>query len=54
MLVLKKDHCYAYLDGTEIKINLPLSYNMETNDSTTLEITLALSREKENLYAVVS
>ena len=54
LLTLKKEPCYASLDGSEVKVSLPVSWSNEGNEYSHVEVGIALAREKEELWGAVS
>jgi hypothetical protein len=57
LLSLKKQQCYASLEGNELKVQLPFVWHTdldaEQDDEPSIEVTLLLAREKEKMFAAV-
>jgi hypothetical protein len=59
LLVLKKEKCYASLEGSELRVSLPLAWHSdlgkkEGGHDFSIDVTLGLSVEKEELFATVT
>ena len=58
LLLLRKEKCYASLEGSELRVSLPLEWHSdlgkrEGGHELSIEVALGLSVEKEELFATV-